>query len=168
MKSTSRRCVVSAEVATVEAAKSQSHRRERNAGPRIHLGGHPIPGGSHGNRVEVFVEKIPIAAMDDDGNPVSNPAFLAMIKEKFPNSLSRILLACDDGTFRSELAHKLITGKLGYSQVKIIDGGIDAYIEHQPLTKEDKVKVRMVAQAGNDLSVLVNGVDTRQAGQKYY
>ena len=52
--------------------------------------------------------------------------------------------------------------------MKIIDGGIDAYIEHQPLTKEDKVKVRMVAQAGNDLSVLVNGVDTRQAGQKYY
>ena len=41
--------------------------------------------------------------------------------------------------------------------MKIIDGGIDAYIEHQPLTKEDKVKVRMVAQAGNDLSVLVNG-----------
>jgi rhodanese-related sulfurtransferase len=113
-------------------------------------------------------EKIPIARMDEDGNPISNPNFLAQIKNKFPNSMSRILLACDDGTFRSELAHKLITQKLGYSQVKIIDGGIDAYIEFQPLTKEDKIKVRMVAQAGNDLSVLVSGVDTRQAGQKYY
>ena len=82
--------------------------------------------------------------------------------------MSRILLACDDGTFRSELAHKLITQKLGYSQVKIIEGGIDAYIEFQPLTKEDKIKVRMVAQAGNDLSMLVSGVDTRQAGQKLY
>jgi rhodanese-related sulfurtransferase len=113
-------------------------------------------------------EKIPIARMDEDGNPISNPNFLAQIKDKFPNSMSRILLACDDGTFRSELAHRLITQKLGYSQVKIIDGGIDAYIEFQPLTKEDKIKVRMVAQAGNDLSVLVSGVDTRQAGQKYY
>ncbi|CAL6419040.1 unnamed protein product [Bathycoccus prasinos] len=97
-----------------------------------------------------------------------NPNFLALIKNKFPNSMSRILLACDDGTFRSELAHKLITQKLGYSQVKIIEGGIDAYIEFQPLTKEDKIKVRMVAQAGNDLSMLVSGVDTRQAGQKLY
>jgi len=113
-------------------------------------------------------EKIPIAAMDDEGNPMSNPNFLALIKNKFPNSMSRILLACDDGTFRSELAHKLITQKLGYSQVKIIEGGIDAYIEFQPLTKEDKIKVRMVAQAGNDLSMLVSGVDTRQAGQKLY
>merc|ERR1712100_743200 len=130
MKATSRRCVVSAEVAPEEVMETGS---------------------------KFSWEKIPIAAMDDDGNPVSNPAFLALIKEKFLNSLSRILLACDDGTFRSELAHRLITGKLGYSQVKIIDGGIDAYIEHQPLTKEDKVKVRMVAQAGNDLSVLVNG-----------
>ena len=60
------------------------------------------------------------------------------------------------------------TQKLGYSQVKIIEGGIDAYIEFQPLTKEDKIKVRMVAQAGNDLSMLVSGVDTRQAGQKLY
>ena len=52
--------------------------------------------------------------------------------------------------------------------MKIIEGGIDAYIEFQPLTKEDKIKVRMVAQAGNDLSMLVSGVDTRQAGQKLY
>merc|ERR1711990_403636 len=41
------------------SGESQSHRRERNAGPRIHLGGHPIPGGSHGNRVEVFVGENP-------------------------------------------------------------------------------------------------------------
>ena len=112
-------------------------------------------------------EKIPIAAMDDEGT-TSNPNFLALIKNKFPNLDESTLLACDDGTFRSELAHKLITQKLGYSQVKIIEGGIDAYIEFQPLTKEDKIKVRMVAQAGNDLSMLVSGVDTRQAGQKLY
>ena len=168
MKSTSRRCVVSAEVATVEAAKVKVTDVKETLGRGFILVDIRSPEEVMETGSKFSWEKIPIAAMDDDGNPVSNPAFLAMIKEKFPNSLSRILLACDDGTFRSELAHKLITGKLGYSQVKIIDGGIDAYIEHQPLTKEDKVKVRMVAQAGNDLSVLVNGVDTRQAGQKYY
>jgi hypothetical protein len=168
MKFTSRRCVVSAEVATVEAAKVKVTDVKETLGRGFILVDIRSPEEVMETGSKFSWEKIPIAAMDDDGNPVSNPAFLAMIKEKFPNSLSRILLACDDGTFRSELAHKLITGKLGYSQVKIIDGGIDAYIEHQPLTKEDKVKVRMVAQAGNDLSVLVNGVDTRQAGQKYY
>ena len=168
MKSTSRRCVVSAEVATVEAAKVKVTDVKETLGRGFILVDIRSPEEVMETGSKFSWEKIPIAAMDDDGNPVSNPAFLALIKEKFPNSLSRILLACDDGTFRSELAHRLITGKLGYSQVKIIDGGIDAYIEHQPLTKEDKVKVRMVAQAGNDLSVLVNGVDTRQAGQKYY
>ena len=168
MKSTSRRCVVSAEVAAVEAAKVKVTDVKETLGRGFVLVDIRSPEEVMETGSKFSWEKIPIAAMDDDGNPVSNPAFLALIKEKFPNSLSRILLACDDGTFRSELAHRLITGKLGYSQVKIIDGGIDAYIEHQPLTKEDKVKVRMVAQAGNDLSVLVNGVDTRQAGQKYY
>jgi rhodanese-related sulfurtransferase len=113
-------------------------------------------------------EKFPIAMMDEAGNPLSNPNFLALIKKKFPNSMSRILLACDDGTFRSDLAHRLITTKLKYANVKIIEGGINAYIKHQPLTKEDLVKVRMVAQAGSDLSTLVSGVDTRQAGQKFY
>ena len=114
-------------------------------------------------------EKIPIAAMDEEGNPVSNPYFLADIKEKFPNSMSRILLGCDDGTFRSELAHKLISNKLGYSQVKIIEGGIDAYIVHEGLTKDDLKKApRAMAQAGNDLSTLVHGVDMRQGGQKLY
>ena len=168
MKSTSRRCVVFAEVAAVEAAKVKVTDVKETLGRGFVLVDIRSPEEVMETGSKFSWEKIPIAAMDDDGNPVSNPAFLALIKEKFPNSLSRILLACDDGTFRSELAHRLITGKLGYSQVKIIDGGIDAYIEHQPLTKEDKVKVRMVAQAGNDLSVLVNGVDTRQAGQKYY
>ena len=112
-------------------------------------------------------EKIPIAAMDEEGNPVSNPHFLVDIKEKFPNTMSRILLACDDGTFRSELGHKLITNKLGYSQVRIIEGGLDAYFQHEGLTKEDlKMAPRAQAQAVNDLSTLVNGVDMRQGNQQ--
>ena len=165
MKSTSRRCVVSAEVATVEAAKVKVTDVKETLGRGFILVDIRSPEEVMETGSKFSWEKIPIAAMDDDGNPVSNPAFLAMIKE-----VSKLVepICWRATTDVSIELHKLITGKLGYSQVKIIDGGIDAYIEHQPLTKEDKVKVRMVAQAGNDLSVLVNGVDTRQAGQKYY
>jgi hypothetical protein len=40
--------------------------------------------------------------MDDDGAIHMNPNFLAQIKKEFPNTMSRMLIACDDGTFRSE------------------------------------------------------------------
>ena len=39
--------------------------------------------------------------MDEDGSIHMNPNFLAQIRQEFPNSMSRILIACDDGTFRS-------------------------------------------------------------------
>ena len=42
--------------------------------------------------------------MDEDGAIHMNPNFLAQIRQEFPNSMSRILIACDDGTFRSEKA----------------------------------------------------------------
>ena len=58
--------------------------------------------------------------------------------------------------------------KCGYTQCKVIDGGIDAYLKAYPLTQADKVKWKMRPEIGEDLSVLVSGVDTRQAGQKYY
>ena len=106
--------------------------------------------------------------MDEDGAIHMNPNFLAQIRQEFPNSMSRILIACDDGTFRSEKAAAAIVDKCGFSQVKIIDGGIDAYIAAFPLTDADKIKWRMRPEIGEDLSVLVSGVDTRQQGQKYY
>jgi rhodanese-related sulfurtransferase len=109
-----------------------------------------------------------LAAMDEDGTIHMNPNFLAQIRQEFPNSMSRILIACDDGTFRSEKAAAAIVDKCGYTQVKVIDGGIDAYLAAFPLTDADKVKWRMRPEIGEDLSVLVSGVDTRQAGQKYY
>ena len=103
--------------------------------------------------------------MDEDGTIHMNPNFLAQIRQEFPNSMSRILIACDDGTFRSEKAAAAIVDKCGYTQVKVIDGGIDAYLAAFPLTDADKVKWRMRPEIGEDLSVLVSGVDTRQAGQ---
>jgi rhodanese-related sulfurtransferase len=112
-------------------------------------------------------KKICLAVMDDDGNPELNPYFLSEIKHEFPNTLSRILLVCDDGTMRSEVAHKNIT-KLGYSQVKIIEGGAEAYFKAFPLTEADKRVWTLEKQAGDDLSVLVSGVDMRQRSEKYY
>ena len=82
--------------------------------------------------------------------------------------MSRILLCCDDGTFRSEVAFKRISEKLGYSNVKIVEGGMDEYLEKFPLTAKDKVKWKTADEPGQDLSDLVSGVDTRQAGQMYY
>eukprot|EP00854_Cymbomonas_tetramitiformis_P018136 gene18136-21603_t len=76
--------------------------------------------------------------------------------------------ACDDGTFRSEVAAKNITEKLGYTQVKVLEGGLDAYTEVFPYTDADKIKWKMQDQPGHDLSELVYGVDTRQPGQKFY
>ena len=106
--------------------------------------------------------------MDEDGSIHMNPNFLAQIRQEFPNSMSRILIACDDGTFRSEKAAAAIVDKCGFSQVKIIDGGIDGDLAAFPLSDADKVKWRMRPEIGEDLSVLVSGVDTRQQGQKYY
>ena len=106
--------------------------------------------------------------MDDAGDIHMNPNFLAQVRQEFPNSMSRILIACDDGTFRSEKAAAAIVDKCGFSNVKIIDGGIDAYLAHSPLSDADKIKWRMRPEIGEDLSFLVTGVDTRQEGQKYY
>jgi rhodanese-related sulfurtransferase len=116
----------------------------------------------------LFILSSQLAAMDEDGAIHMNPNFLAQIRQEFPNSMSRILIACDDGTFRSEKAAAAIVDKCGFTQVKIIDGGIDAYIAAFPLTDADKIKWRMRPEIGEDLSVLVSGVDTRQQGQKYY
>lgn len=58
--------------------------------------------------------------------------------------------------------------KLQYTQCKVIEGGIDAYLAAYPLTDADKIKWRTAPEVGQDLAVLVHGVDTRQAGEIYY
>jgi len=112
-------------------------------------------------------QTIPLAALTDEG-PVRNPYFLATVKEAFPNTMSRMLVACDDGTFRSDMAADMLTEQGGYTNLSVIEGGIDGYLVHDPLTEKDKVKWQMEQQAGHDLSELVTGVDTRQASQKFY
>ena len=48
------------------------------------------------------LSRLQLAAMDEDGTIHMNPNFLGQIKQEFPNTMSRMLIACDDGTFRSE------------------------------------------------------------------
>ena len=113
-------------------------------------------------------ELIPLAAMTEEG-PVFNQYWLSDTKAKFPNAMSRILICCDDGTDRSEIAYEKLTGEPNnYTQVKVLEGGFDAYVEEFPLDDRDKIKWKMSDddRAGPDLGSLLNGVDTN-LGAKY-
>ena len=101
--------------------------------------------------------------MDEDGTIHMNPNFLAQIRQEFPNTMSRMIIACDDGTFRSNKAADAIMSKLGHTNVKVLEGGIDAYLKAFPIDKSAN-KWNARPEIGQDLSTLVSGVDTRQAG----
>merc|ERR1719389_1263866 len=74
--------------------------------------------------------------------PVMNRQWLLQMKGKFPNKMSRILLACDDGTERMEIAADFLNEE-GYTAVQAIDGGIDQYLEEFPLEEKDKIVWKM-------------------------
>jgi hypothetical protein len=57
--------------------------------------------------------------------------------KKFVNKLSRVIIGCDDGGRRSEIAAEMVTG-LGYTAIATIEGGIDAYLVVSPLQERDK------------------------------
>ena len=92
-----------------------------------------------------------------------NRRWLVEVKELFPNSMSRILLACDDGTERSDIAADILN-EHGYTAIQAIEGGIDAYLEQFPLEKKDKIKWQMSDsdRSGPDTSALLHGVSTEQ------
>lgn len=107
-------------------------------------------------------EPVPLAAMTEEG-PVMNRRWLLEVKELFPNSMSRILLACDDGTERTDIAADILNEN-GYTAVQAIEGGIDAYLEQFPLEKKDKIKWKMsdADRSGPDTGALLRGVSTEQ------
>ena len=51
--------------------------------------------------------------------------------------MSRVIIGCDDGGRRSELAAEMVTS-LGYTAIVTVEGGIDAYLAISPLTDKDK------------------------------
>mmetsp|Transcript_40408 Transcript_40408/g.114417 ORF Transcript_40408/g.114417 Transcript_40408/m.114417 type:complete len:283 (+) Transcript_40408:209-1057(+) len=75
---------------------------------------------------------IPLANMTENG-PKRNPRFLDMIQERFPDPKTPLIIACDDGTLRSEMAAKDLCLKLNYTQVYILAGGTDDYLEQYPI-----------------------------------
>ncbi len=107
-------------------------------------------------------EKVPLAAMTEEG-PIMNRRWLVDMKGLFPNTMSRIILACDDGTERTDIAADFLNEE-GYTAVQAIDGGIDAYLEEFPLEEKDKIVWKMSDEdrAGPDTSSLLHGVSTEQ------
>ena len=92
-----------------------------------------------------------------------NRQWLLQMKGKFPNKMSRILLACDDGTERTEIAADFLNDE-GYTAVQAIDGGIDQYLEEFPLEEKDKIVWKMsdADRSGPDTAALLHGVSTEQ------
>ena len=83
-------------------------------------------------------KRFPLAAMNEDGDIVFNQFWLKTVKEAFPNAMSRIILVCDDGTDRSEIAFNKLAGEPNnYTAVKVLEGGFDAYVEAGLMTEKD-------------------------------
>ena len=100
---------------------------------------------------KLFFVHLPVAELRPDGSPAMNPYFVAAFTEKFVNKLSRVMLCCQDGEMRSELAAKLVTDA-GFSSIAVIAGGMDAYLAALPLTEKDK-KARIAAVVQPDAGV---------------
>lgn len=89
---------------------------------------------------------LPLAETDDSGNPVMNPNFKTTFDNKFKNRLSRVIIACQDGGRRSEIAAEIACG-MGYSAICIIEGGVEAYLAVSPLQERDtRPRVNRVEQ----------------------
>jgi hypothetical protein len=61
---------------------------------------------------KVFFVHLPIAELRPDGTPAMNPYFTEAFVKKFVNKMSRVILCCQDGEMRTELAAKLVKAKL--------------------------------------------------------
>ena len=60
--------------------------------------------------------------------------------------MSRVIIGCDDGGRRSELAAEMVTS-LGYTAIVTVEGGIDAYLKVSPLKPADlRARVTRVEQ----------------------
>lgn len=90
---------------------------------------------------------VPLAFLTDNG-PLKNPDFTRMMQEKFPDRNTPLLIACDDGEIRSEIAAKDLQN-MGYTQVYIVRGGTDDYLEQ--LSNGGQSQYQEPAQAPSNL-----------------
>jgi formylmethanofuran:tetrahydromethanopterin formyltransferase len=93
-------------------------------------------------------------AEEVDGRPVMNPNFTKTFDAKFKNKMSRVIIACQDGGGRSEIACKMVTD-LGYTAIATIEGGVEEYLKAVPLTAADK-KAR-VARVQQEVGIKYGG-----------
>ena len=100
---------------------------------------------------KLFFVHLPIAELRADGSPAMNPYFVQAFTGKFVNKMSRVMVCCQDGEKRSELAAKLVTDA-GFTSIAVIAGGMDAYLAASPLTDKDK-KARIAAVVQPDAGV---------------
>uniref|UniRef100_A0A7S3QKM4 Rhodanese domain-containing protein n=1 Tax=Dunaliella tertiolecta TaxID=3047 RepID=A0A7S3QKM4_DUNTE len=90
-------------------------------------------------------KNVPFAFMGEKG-PVLNRQFKPFLLRALPNKMSRVILACDDGTDRSEMAFEMAQEE-GYTAIKVLEGGCLAYLEFDPLDEKDKApKWRLTGQ----------------------
>jgi hypothetical protein len=75
--------------------------------------------------------------MRPDGTPALNPYFVEAFVKKFVNKMSRVIICCQDGEARSELAGKMVTDA-GFTSIAVVAGGMDAYFAVSPLSDKDK------------------------------
>ena len=60
--------------------------------------------------------------------------------------MSRVIIACQDGGRRSEIAAEMVTG-MGYTAIATIEGGVEAYLKVSPLKEADlRPRVKRVQQ----------------------
>lgn len=71
------------------------------------------------------------------GAHYSLPVVIGCADKKFVNKMSRVIIACQDGGRRSEIAAEMVTG-LGYTAIAIIEGGVEEYLKVSPLKDADK------------------------------
>lgn len=76
-------------------------------------------------------------AFETEKGPVFNKNFREELETKYANKLARLILACDDGSDRSDIASGILK-ELGYTNVFICEGGVDAYLKVDPLDAKDK------------------------------
>ena len=73
--------------------------------------------------------------------------------------MSRVIIACQDGGGRSEIACTMVTD-LGYTAIATIEGGIEEYLKACPLTAADK-KAR-VARVQQEVGIKYGGAKKKR------
>ncbi len=99
---------------------------------------------------------LPLAEAREDGTPVMNPGFVQAFTARFVNKASRVLLCCQDGGARSDIAAKLVTDA-GFTSIVTVQGGMDEYLKASPLTEKARQQRLPRQTTAHDSSLKVCG-----------